>query len=54
MTTFMETKQIGKVLAVQRRIVDEYKSDMVKHVYGFFIDTGVIVENFVEKVGKNM
>ena len=24
-TTFMETKQIGKVLAVQRRIVDEYK-----------------------------
>ncbi len=30
-TTFMETKQIGKVLAVQRRIVDEYKSDMVKY-----------------------
>ena len=30
-TTFMETKQIGKVLAVQRRIVDEYKADMVKY-----------------------
>lgn len=30
-STFMETKQIGKVLAVQRRIVDEYKADMVKY-----------------------
>ena len=30
-TTFMDTKQFGKVLAVQRRIVDEYKSDMVKY-----------------------
>lgn len=30
-TTFMDTKQIGKVLAVQRRIVEEYKSDMVKY-----------------------
>lgn len=30
-TTFIETKQIGKVLAVQRRIVDDYKSDMVKY-----------------------
>lgn len=30
-STFMETKQIGKVLAIQRRIVDEYKSDMVKY-----------------------
>ena len=30
-TTFFETKQIGKVLAVQRRIVEEYKSDMVKY-----------------------
>ena len=30
-TTFLETKQIGKVLSVQRRIVDEYKSDMVKY-----------------------
>lgn len=28
---FMESKQIGKVLAVQRRIVDEYKADMVKY-----------------------
>jgi len=30
-TTFIETKQIGKVLSVQRRIIDEYKSDMVKY-----------------------
>lgn len=30
-STFMETKQIGKVLTVQRRIVDEYKADMVKY-----------------------
>ena len=30
-TTFIETKQMGKVLAVQRRIVDDYKSDMVKY-----------------------
>ena len=30
-TTFMETKQIGKVLHVQRRIVDDYKADMVKY-----------------------
>lgn len=30
-TTFLETKQIGKVLSVQRRIIDEYKSDMVKY-----------------------
>ena len=30
-TTFLETKQIGKVLSVQRRILDEYKSDMVKY-----------------------
>jgi predicted AAA+ superfamily ATPase len=30
-TTYLETKQIGMVLAVQRRIVDEYKSDMVKY-----------------------
>ena len=30
-TTFIDTKQIGKVLAVQRRIVDDYKSDMVKY-----------------------
>lgn len=30
-TTFMETKHIGNVLTVQRRIVDEYKADMVKY-----------------------
>lgn len=29
--TFLDTKQIGKVLMVQRRIVDEYKADMVKY-----------------------
>ena len=29
--TFMETRQIGKVLSVQRRIIDEYKSDMLKY-----------------------
>ena len=29
--TFLETKQIGKVLSIQRRIVDEYKTDMVKY-----------------------
>ncbi|MDO4972133.1 MAG: ATP-binding protein [Bacteroidales bacterium] len=29
--TFLETKQIGKVLAVQRHIIDEYKSDMVQY-----------------------
>lgn len=28
---FLESKQIGKVLAVQRRIIDEYKADMVKY-----------------------
>lgn len=30
-STFMTTMQIGKVLAVQRRIVDGYKADMVKY-----------------------
>lgn len=30
-TIFLETKQIGKVLSVQRRIIDEYKSDMMKY-----------------------
>lgn len=30
-TSFIETKQISKVLAVQRRIVDDYKADMVKY-----------------------
>ena len=29
--TFLDTRQIGKVLAVQRRIVDEYKADMIKY-----------------------
>ena len=29
--TFLETRQIGKLLTVQRRIVDDYKSDMVKY-----------------------
>lgn len=30
-TAFLETKQMGKVIALQRRIVDEYKADMVKY-----------------------
>ena len=30
-TAFMETHQVGRVLAIQRRIVDEYKADMVKY-----------------------
>lgn len=30
-STFLDTKQIGRVLAVQSRIVDEYKADMVKY-----------------------
>ncbi|MDE6552607.1 MAG: ATP-binding protein [Muribaculaceae bacterium] len=30
-SVFLKTKQIGKVLAVQRRIIDEYKADMVKY-----------------------
>ena len=30
-STFLDTKQIGRVLAVQRRIVEEYKADMVKY-----------------------
>ncbi|MDE5849577.1 MAG: ATP-binding protein [Muribaculaceae bacterium] len=30
-SVFLNTKQIGKVLAVQRRIIDEYKADMVKY-----------------------
>lgn len=29
--TFIETKQIGKVLNIQRRIIDEYKADMIKY-----------------------
>ena len=30
-TAFLDSKQIGKVLSIQRRIVDEYKADMVKY-----------------------
>lgn len=30
-SSFLHTKQIGKVLAIQKRIVDEYKSDMLKY-----------------------
>lgn len=30
-TTFIETGHVGKVLTVQKRIVDEYKADMVKY-----------------------
>ncbi len=30
-TTFLETKQVGKLLTVQKRIVDEYKSDMLQY-----------------------
>lgn len=29
--TFLKTGQIGKVITVQRRIVDEYKADMIKY-----------------------
>ena len=43
-TTFLETKQIGKVLTVQRRIIDEYKSDMVK--YALSADKSKIRECF--------
>lgn len=43
-TAFMETKQIGKVLSVQRRIVDEYKSDMMK--YALMSDKSKIRECF--------
>lgn len=30
-STFVETKQLNRVLPVQRRIIEEYKSDMVKY-----------------------
>lgn len=33
---FMKTKLIGKVLAVQRRIIEEYKSDMIKYAPAAF------------------
>lgn len=42
--TFLETKQIGKVLAAQKRIVDEYKADMVK--YALVADKSRIRECF--------
>ena len=31
LTTFVETGHVGKVLTVQKRIVEEYKADMVKY-----------------------
>ena len=43
-TAFMETHQVGRVLAIQRRIVDEYKADMVK--YAPAIDKSRIRECF--------
>lgn len=30
-STFLDTKQVGKVLAVQRRIIEEYKADMLQY-----------------------
>lgn len=43
-SVFLETRQIGKVLAIQRRIVDEYKADMVK--YALPVDKSRIRECF--------
>lgn len=43
-TAFLTTQQIGSVLKVQRRIVDEYKSDMVK--YALMADKSRIRECF--------
>ena len=43
-TAFLNTRQIGKVLAIQRRIVDEYKADMVK--YALLADKPKIRECF--------
>lgn len=43
-TTFMTTHNFGKVLNIQRRIVDEYKSDMLQ--YATQEDKGRIVECF--------
>lgn len=43
-TTFIETKQIGKVLNIQRRIIDEYKADMIK--YALHADKSRIRECF--------
>ena len=42
--TFLETKQMNKVVAVQRHIVDEYKSDMLK--YALQSDKAKIIECF--------
>lgn len=33
--TFLDTKQVGRTLAVQRRIIDEYKADMVKYASSY-------------------
>lgn len=43
-TTFMETHNFGQVLRVQRRIVEEYKGDMLQ--YAAQEDKGRIVECF--------
>ena len=43
-TAFLNTRQIGKVLSIQRRIVDEYKADMVK--YALLADKPKIRECF--------
>lgn len=43
-TVFLETRQVGKVISVQRRIVDEYKADMVK--YALMSDKSKIRECF--------
>lgn len=43
-STFLDTKQIGKVLGVQRRIIDDYKSDMIK--YASIVDKSRIRECF--------
>lgn len=48
---FLETKQIGKVLSVQRRIVDEYKADMIK--YALSTDKSRIRECF-ESIPKQL
>jgi len=43
-TCFMQTKQFNQVLRIQRRIVDEYKSDMLK--YASQSDKARIIECF--------
>ena len=42
--TFVETRQMNKVIRVQRRIIDEYKSDMIK--YASQADKSKIIECF--------